>query len=283
MQGNGNPMLICPVGCAFLLTIAQDGAPLEVAMTPPQAFARAAAALRNLNPWSTNFTQNVSRALSYRPILVDLAQQVLAHPASHWWTTPMDKACQMLLVDSDRSPMGGNPEAPDKVTRWEAYAERPTGWKLTSTLHTGHSCLDTMIESGVGEWSLHTSAQRFTSHVKSTVRVMELVRVEDWHALCANYPTTIDDTASPSGGGTLTPDWRHVATHWDGIHLTFMGLLTIPFVRYTSEAGSTMLWSWDTEGTLWLRGDSATVGEPLPPVSTQMSAPHIVAPLAFEA
>ena len=39
------------------------------------------------------------------------------------------------------------------------------------------------------------------------------------------------------------------------MHLSFGGLLSAPFVRRESAAGATMLWSWDCEGTMWLRRD----------------------------
>ena len=57
-------LLRCPVGCAFLLTIARDQIPVEVAVTPRQAFARAVVALDALNPWSGYFEQAVTAALS---------------------------------------------------------------------------------------------------------------------------------------------------------------------------------------------------------------------------
>ena len=57
-------LLRCPVGCAFLLTIERDQVPVSLAVTPPQAFARAAAAVRTLDPWSRDFAQAVPAALS---------------------------------------------------------------------------------------------------------------------------------------------------------------------------------------------------------------------------
>ena len=57
-------LLRCPVGCAFLLTIERDQVPVALAVTPPQAFARAAAAVRTFDPWSRDFAQAVPAALS---------------------------------------------------------------------------------------------------------------------------------------------------------------------------------------------------------------------------
>ena len=79
-------LLRCPVGCAFLLTIERDQVPVALAVTPPQAFARAAMALRALNPWSNDFAQAVPTALSRGSRLASLAREVVAHPKSRWWT-----------------------------------------------------------------------------------------------------------------------------------------------------------------------------------------------------
>ena len=52
------------------------------------------------------------------------------------------------------------------------------------------------------------------------------------------------------------------------MHLTFAGLLTAPFVPETSAAGTTMLWSWDAEMTMWLP-DAVRPGAALPVVDSQ--------------
>ena len=70
-------LLRCPVGCAFLLTIVRDEVPIEIAVTPPQAFARAAIALNALNPWSADFERAVTAALSRGADLASLARAVV--------------------------------------------------------------------------------------------------------------------------------------------------------------------------------------------------------------
>ena len=68
-------------------------------------------------------------------------------------------------------------------------------------------------------------------------------------------------------GVALVPDWRRLAEDYDGVHLTFAGLLTTPFVPETSESGTTMLWTWDAEITEWLP-DAVRPGAPLPAVDS---------------
>ena len=293
-------LLRCPVGCAFLLTIARDQVPAALAVTPPHAFARAAIALHALNPWSPDFAQAVTAALSRGSDLAQLARAVAAHPASRWWTEPLDRARQVLVIDDTPRPAPSRPaltrrilarvfrrfnRASSRVTtsesavRWEDYAQRSTGWRITSTLIGGYSCLDTAIASGVGDWTQVDTHRRFAAEIDESARVFEISSPAEWHALCVSHPRVNQHPASPAGVGTLVPDWSRVATQWDGVHLTFMGLLTAPFVRHSSAAGTTMLWSWDTEGTLWLPGDFVRPGAPLAPIDRDASEFRISRPL----
>ena len=254
-------LLRCPVGCAFLLTIERDQVPVSLAVPPPQAFARAAIALDALNPWSNDFAQAVPAALSRGSPLASLAREVVAHPGSRWWTASFDRSRQVLVSDEvrDHAPHTASPES---RPRWEDYAQRPAQWRITSTLHGGHSCVDTAIASGLGDWPMSATYRRFEAEFDEFARVREIAGPEDWHALCA-YPRVSHHPKSPAGTGTLSPDWARVATEWDGVHLTFMALLTAPFVRHSSAAGTTMLWSWDTEGTMWLPGEFLRAGAPV--------------------
>ena len=254
-------LLSCPVGCAFLLTIERDQVPLDLAVTPHESFSRLATALRRINPWSGTFDRDVAAVLSLGPRLADLAREVVDHLGSQWWTSPMDPSQQVLM-----------PEYPEQATpppqtgsAWESYAERPLGWRFTSTLNGQHSCLDTIIASGIGDWP-RVQRSRARAEIHNSARVLEIAGPADWQSLCMAHLQINLHRNSPAGVGALTPDWRSVATQWDGIHLTFMALLTTPFVRCTSEAGTTMMWSWDTEGTLWLPGNVLRAGAPLPPV-----------------
>lgn len=264
-------LLRCPVGCAFLLTIERDEAPIEVAVTPPQAFARAAVALDALNPWSGDFERAVTSALSRGADLASLARAVVSHPQSRWWTDPMDPTRQALVIDETSYPTAARPASPNSAFRWEDYAQRPVEWRITSTLSGGHACLDTVIAWGVGDWGMVETQRRFAAEIEKSARVCEVSGPADWHALCVSFPRVSQDPNSPAGVDTLSPDWARVATRWDGVHLTFMGLLTAPFVRHCSAAGTTMLWSWDTEGTLWLPGDFLRAGAPLAPLDCDPS------------
>ena len=172
--------------------------------------------------------------------------------------------------------------SPKSAFRWEDYAQRPKGWRITSTLSGGYSCLDTVIALGVGDWGAVETHRRFAAEIDASARVFEIFGPADWHALCVSFPRVNQHPNSPAGVGTLAPDWSRAATQWDGVHLTFMGLLTAPFVRHSSAAGTTMLWSWDTEGTLWLPGNFVRAGAPLVPLDRDASEFRTTGPLMDE-
>lgn len=270
-------LLRCPVGCNFLRTIERDQVPVALAATPTQAFARAALALNALNPWSPEFERAMAAALSCGSHLAALASEVAAHPESRWWTDPIDRTRQVFVIEdtSDRT------SSPKVWPEWEDYAERPTRWRITSTLRGSYSCVDTVIASGVGDWSETSAYRRLESDVDESARVREIRSPADWHALCVSYPRINRQTDSPAGVGTLVPDWRRVATQWDGVHLTFMALLTVPWVRHTSAAGTTMLWSWNAEGTVWLPGEFMRAGAPLAALGHEVSAYEVAASLRW--
>lgn len=283
-------LLRCPIGCAFLLTVERDGIPAALAVAPQQAFARAAVALRALNPWMPNSREATAAVLARAPQVERLAHDVAAQPGAGWWAAPIDLQRQVLLVDrepADRS-------TPTSGWNWEDYAERPIDWRMTSTLRGGVSCGDVVIASGVGDWPDEPEI-RSMAVADVAARVKELVTPADWHALCASHPRVRakpEPSPPPRSGwhyaplrleqegpdrpGMLVPDWNALAADVDGVHLTFAGLLTVPFVEHSSDAGGTMMWSWDTEGTMWLQGAFLRAGEPMPPAPEGLDSDELV-------
>ena len=253
-------LLRCPVGCNFLWTIDRDRAPLAEALAPEQAFERATVALDVLNPWSDAAVLEREVALDRGTHLEPLAREVAAHPASQWWLDPCDTSRQMLPTDRSSDPQPERPGEPTHV-KWEDYAQRPANGRTTSTLCGDVSSIDVAIERSLDDWM--GVDQRSHAIVDQGASVFEITGPADWHALCAAAPRVNKQRNSPAGKGTLVPDWRRVAEEYDGVHLTFAGLLTTPFVRVTSTVGVTMLWSWDVEHTTWVT-DVVRPGAPLP-------------------
>ena len=143
----------------------------------------------------------------------------------------MDPTRQLLVIDDTAHPTSARMVPPASNVRWESYAQRPVGWRITSTLWGAYSCVDTVIASGVGDWTQVTSHRRFAAEIDESARVFEVSGPADWHTLCVSFPRVNQHPNSPAGIDTLSPDWGRVGTQWNGVHLTFMGLLTAPFVR----------------------------------------------------
>ena len=256
-------LLRCPVGCNFLRVIEREKVPLDQVLAPPQAFAYAAVALKPLSPWSPVFGWTVPTALTEGARLSDLAREVASHPAASWWTAPMDRTRQVFVIDDGRA---ADLESPERNRWWEDYAQRYTQWRLTSTLYGEYSCVDVVIANGIGDWPPPSEQRRFVAEIGESARVLEISTPEDWHNLCVAFPRVNSNTNTPDyvGVGTLVPDWSLVAEQWDGVHMTFAGLLTIPLVRWSTAAGVTMMWSWNTEGTMWLPGEFLRADAQLP-------------------
>ena len=260
MDLSADALLRCPVGCNFLWTIARDRAPLGEALAPVAAFERAAASLDSLNPWADRFERAFELALARGTQVESLAHEVATHPASQWWTEPFDATRQVLLEDPSPSWQERTGRVPGQ--RWEDYAQRPTDWQCSSTMHGDLSFADIAILRGLGDWRL-TQYQRRRAILSDAVSVFGIGSPADWHALCAAVPRTNHAKGGLSSIATLVPDWRRLANEYDGVHFTFAGLLTAPFVCEQSSVGSTMLWSWDAEFTIWMT-DAARPGHLLP-------------------
>lgn len=241
----------CPIGGAFLAYVDANATVAE-AVTPRVAFALAAEAVAGLNPWRTDHERTRQRALEFGEELRGLARELLAHPGSAWWSAAFGG--EQVWIGYHGHPQAKPPTRPngDARRRWETYAQRPHGWRLTSRLQGELSCLDYVARRG-GDWQLEDLAHAPVEAIEAA-RVYEVASADDWHRLCTQYPAEVlTDNRSPGGAGLLAPDWIEVAHDWDGVHLSFLGLLSVPFVRTETDEGASMLWSWDSEATTWLR------------------------------
>ena len=243
-------LLRCPVGCNFLWTIVRDRPPLSQALAPPEAFERVAVALDALNPWADRFDQSLDLALARGARLESLAHEVVAHEASRWWTEPLDPERQILVLS--RPPVWADAGVFNPNTRWEDYAQRPARWHTTATLHGDLSCVDVAMHRHVGDWDVRDYDQRRRAVIGNNPTVFEVGSPVDWHMLCAEAPRRNQAGVKPANVGTIVPDWPRLARVYDGVHFSFAGLLTTPFVIEESPVGRTMLWSWDAAFTTWI-------------------------------
>jgi hypothetical protein len=134
----------------------------------------------------------------------------------------------------------------------------------------------------VDAWELHgRPVGRWLLPVPEKARVYELHRPGDWARLTTGHPRTAtpgneswelpgvnqdridlsDLLALPEQHAArrrirqhLVPDWRSVATEFDGIHLSWAGFITTEgFVSDLTGSDVAMLRYWFSERTLWLR------------------------------
>jgi hypothetical protein len=76
-------------------------------------------------------------------------------------------------------------------------------------------------------------------------KVCEIDSAEAWCELVQAYPSLADDR--------LYPDWRAIATDFDGVHMTLAAIVATQGFTFLTSAGPIAAAYWDLETTLWLR------------------------------
>ena len=129
-----------PAGCAFLLTVEENGLAPEVVAEPIVAGHVTAVAVAQIDPWQQDHAAIVAAALAHGPRLEELARQILTQPSAEWWFGPLDRIAQWVIV-----PRGTKME-PDELltpssppTDWELYAQKPEQVDYSSTV-AGNTC-----------------------------------------------------------------------------------------------------------------------------------------------
>lgn len=240
-------------------------------------------ALSELNPWAGDGAAARTReqaldVVRSRPIR-ELVTNVLADPRNSWWSAPLDRTSQLFLRGHDdqiadprqiRVPVG-------PISGWETYAQKPERAVITTTelpvgdneeiRSGGHADL----ACGGGDWSPVYPVEQYRLQVAADARVFEVHSAADWHSLAARYgdPGThrgsdanLQDLAGIDNG--LAPTWSAVAADYDGVHLSFAGMLTAIQAPVSGALfGTTTLWAWDWECTHWIRSVFTTT-EALP-------------------
>ena len=96
--------------------------------------------------------------------------------------------------------------------------------------------------------------------IPETYRVFEIHCPAEWHNLCVNYPAPGRDQ-SGRHDGRITPDWNAVSMDWDGVHLSFGGLLACEQARYERDGAWSMHQFWQAELSFWFNTDGITATE----------------------
>jgi hypothetical protein len=265
-----------PVAAALFVRAAQNGLDPDDLANPQTVSVLASRAICELNPWAGDGgpaaarREAVQAARSQRGLIAD----VLADERNAWWGAPLHREGQLLLtgrksarVDPMRIAVPFGP-----VAGWETYAQKPGSAVITSTELPVPD--DAPIRSGAhaelccgcGDWDVRYPVELHRLHAAPDARVYEVHSAADWHALAEGYgdPATqegSDHNLFESAGlvNGLAPTWSAVAADYDGVHLSFAGLLTALYVPIGSPGigptgiGTTTLWAWAWECTFWVR------------------------------
>ena len=262
-----------PVAAVMFAIAGRNNLGVDALADPGTACVLASQALSELNPWAGDGSAATTReqaldVMRSRPIS-ELVGNVLADPRNSWWNTPLDRARQLFLRGQDdqvadpwQIPVPAGP-----ITGWETYAQKPERPVITTTelpvgedeeiRSSGHASLS----RGVGDWSPVYPVEQYRLQVSADARIFEVHSAEDWHTLAARYgdPDThrgsdasLRDSAGIDNG--LAPTWSAVAVDYDGVHLSFAGMLTAVQAPVSGTLiGTTTLWAWDWESTHWIR------------------------------
>ena len=264
LEDRADAMLESPLGCGFLLAAAASGlSPAEIT-APQNSLYLCAYASRDIEVWQGDYQRIRTEILRHGQKHRDLAISILEQPAANAWFGPLDKSQQVCVPREKQTPDAASFVAPAAtLSGWERYAEKILDGTFTSTLVDGaggvasiHVGIDEKVaDIGLGFQPAPYAAWKLV--VEPGATVLEIDGPRAWHDLCARYPacgSSERQTPDFSGDeGRIVPDWGAIAHDWDGVHLTFGGLLAAEQVRVQSPAGWTYHWSWNVEQTLWLR------------------------------
>lgn len=256
-------LLTAPVGAGVLVVAARAGLGLAGLTDPVTVTALTAAVCRELGPWSGDHRELsawlVEQARTLRPLAIDAVQ----HPATAWWTQPVNRTAQLALGTADTGPDhafaldGGD---------WEVYAQHPSAHVTTSTaltpFDTDHirSGRHAVEAAGGSDWQPGYPLPQALLPIHPNARIAEITDPDDWNHLTQAHPATrtsgapdanlLDSAGIDHGPG---PDWAATAADIDGVHLTLSAVLTGLFVPVTQDGVFTTMWSNDSEMTIWLR------------------------------
>jgi len=240
-------------------------------------------------PWNPTALTSLPNAYRFAPQRAGIARAIadrftstlatgIERSAQEWWNTSNDQtgdsAAELRIAQH------GHGHGSYCCGEWPWRS----AWTVTAPPPELHETL-------VNAWEMYFGRiQRWRFEVTPSARVFEIHCPDDWRRLVTAYPDDVSgrhggwelpgvnqhrkevaDVASTSAGAAARfdvrvamPDWRRVSEDWDGVHLSWAGMLTCEgHVLDLPDLGNgvvTMLRFWFTERTLWLR--SSPFSEP---------------------
>lgn len=245
-------LLASPLGCSFLDASERSGFGVDDISDPTTAFFLAGRAWGMITPWSATQAPDIAELLRRSPRWVERAHALVEDPRNAWWFEDLRRADQLMIRQAE-PPVGWSAVQlwdADKRAAHERYSQQPVYPTCTSTAFDGLSSYLVSASEIVEDLGpLAFPVQRILVTVSPDARVFEVHDAEGWSELCRRYPAH-----TPGGlhGGSLVPDFSLAASDWDGVHLSFGGLLTATHVPVEGPGGRTLLEGWEAEQTVWL-------------------------------
>lgn len=207
--------------------------------------------------------------------LVPVAEQLMAAPGIQWYSQP--RRVEQWAIDwrssSDPAPLPENPlqtlaewGRKERAEEERAARELPndpranvsgTWWSIPHGLvHTVGQvpAALSLVEDSLG-WEHAT-----TVPVRGAGRTLEIRTATDWVTLCRRFPLEVSASrrhdwyrATGRQGRWVIPDWEHVASEWDAVHLTVLGYLNGAMrALQVDTQTATVIAGWDPDSTIWL-------------------------------
>jgi hypothetical protein len=243
--------LAAPLACAFFVLAERLGVTPAEAARPATALELAARALYLLDPWSGHQDALAQVIKQQAQLARHFAATVTTDSEAAWWYSGLDRRSQVWLGSSAHKIR--DVRAPSwPASEREMFEQQPEHWFATFTGYGGVTLTEAMLAHQAGDWDPELPLPRALVTVAPEARVAEILEPEDWRALSTQYgvPHAVD--YPPGDLGRWVPEWARVAEDFDGVHLTFSGLLTGYCVPSEGASGRAML-RWESERTLWLR------------------------------
>lgn len=213
----------------------------------------------------------------------------MEHETQQWWTTQRHRADQLAPLFRNYERVYGAGQF-----TWAGL------WTVSDPPEVAHAEL-------AAAWELHDGAvSRWRLPVLPEARVLEVHRPADWARLVREHPRAAvsgqegwelpgpnqqrsdasmlaalrgQRAARTDVRRHLVPDWRSVAEHYDGVHLSWAGFITAEGCISDLDSGDvTMLRYWSSERTHWL-ADVFGEPEPAPAVRYAEGAAHSDIPI----
>lgn len=248
-------LLSSALGCTFLVAVSETVDPIASIADPEEVLRLAAECADYVDPFGAEHAENVALVLEYAQSRVALAEALLEHPTSDWWFSPLDRSCQVWISRNGMaiSDMAWEP-TPESSQVWEHKFQKPLRRISTSTLKGSVSSEMIAYDLRVGDRMIEFPLTAYLLVIPESYRVLEIHCPAQWHDLCVNYPAPgRDQSGRPDG--RVVPDWNAVSTDWDGVHLSFGGLLASEQARYERDGIRSMHQFWESELTYWFKTD----------------------------